>query len=173
MKYLSLFSGAGGGDIAMQHLLGFTCVGYVEFEKYCQQIIKQRISDGFLDAAPIFGDIRTFISENYAESYTGLVDVITAGPPCQIVSCAGKRLGDKDPRNMWPQTIECIRIIRPRHFFLENPTGLLSHDYCKQIFGLLAESGYDVRWRCLSAGEVGAPHKRDRVWIVGNAKRGG
>ena len=89
LTYLSLFTGAGGGDLAMQHLLGFKCKGYVEYENYCQEVIKQRITDGLLDSAPIFGDIRAFISEGYAASYQGLVDVITGGFPCPDVDCDG------------------------------------------------------------------------------------
>ena len=68
MNHLSLFSGAAGGDLAFQHLLkGFRCVGYVEIEKYCQAVLAQRIKDGYLDPAPIFGDIKRFISEGYGK----------------------------------------------------------------------------------------------------------
>lgn len=74
MRELSLFSGAGGGLLASKHLLGWTTVGYVEIEEYPQKVVAQRIKDGLLDAAPIFGDIKRFISEGYAESYKGMVD---------------------------------------------------------------------------------------------------
>ena len=102
MRYLSLFSGAGGGDLAMQHLLGFRCVGYVEYENFCQRLLKQRIADGLLDTAPIFSDIRDFNREGYAESYQEMVDLITGGFPCQPFSVAGKQRGHGDERNMWP-----------------------------------------------------------------------
>ena len=173
MDYLSLFTGAGGGDLAMQHLLGFRCRGYVEYEPYCQEVIKQRIADGLLDAAPIFGDIRAFVSEGYAESYQGMADVVTGGFPCQPFSVAGKQLGADDPRNMWPATIEAIRIVRPRYAFLENVPGLLTTRYFGRILGDLAESGFDARWKVVSAAEVGAPHKRDRLWILADSKCGG
>jgi len=81
LKYLSLFSGAAGGDLGLQHLLGFQCIGYVEYEEYCQKVLMQRIKDGCLDAAPIFGDIRNFNSGGFAGSYAGMVDLITAGFP--------------------------------------------------------------------------------------------
>ncbi len=126
MNYLSLFSGAGGGDLAMQHLLGFKCRGYVDYEPYCQKVIRQRIADGFLHAAPVFGDVREFISGGYAGAYTGMVDLIVAGFPCQPFSVAGKRGGEADERNMWPPTIEAVRIIRPHVVWLENVPGLLS-----------------------------------------------
>ena len=79
MNYLSLFSGAGGGDISMQHLLGFKCVGYVEWEDYCKKVLKQRQIDGFLDKAPIFGDIRKVTAEDLEA--LGHIDIVTGGFP--------------------------------------------------------------------------------------------
>jgi len=166
MRELSLFSGAGGGLLATKHLLGWTTKGYVEIDDYCQRIIKQRITDGFLDAAPIFGDIRAFNDQGYAEAYRGMVDVITAGFPCQPFSLAGKQAGENDERNMWLATIECIGMVRPRYCLLENVPGLLASGYFGTILGDLAACGYDARWRVLSAAEMGAPHKRDRLWAV-------
>ena len=164
MRELSLFSGAGGGLLGTK-LLGWTHCGYVEYDDFCQRIIKQRIADGILKEAPIFGDIRAFISEGYADAYQGLVDVVTAGFPCQPFSLAGKRSGGDDSRNMWPQTIDVICRVRPRFALLENVPGLLAHEYSSEIFRDLAESGYSARWRILSAAECGAPHRRDRLWI--------
>ena len=80
LRELSLFSGAGGGLLGSK-LLGWKAVGYVEFNKYCQQVLEARIREGYLDEAPIFGDIRQFIEEGYAEAYAGHVDVISAGFP--------------------------------------------------------------------------------------------
>lgn len=125
MRELSLFTGAGGGVLGSK-LLGHQIVGYVEYEKYCQEIIKQRIADGILDAAPIFGDIRRFISEGYAEAYKDVVDVVTGGFPCQPFSVAGKQKGSTDERDMWPATFSCIQIIRPKYVFIENVPGLLN-----------------------------------------------
>lgn len=167
MNELSLFSGAGGGLLGT-HLLGWRPIGYVEFNEYCQQVIKQRIDDGILPVAPIFGDIREFVESGAACEYRGLADVVTGGFPCQPFSTAGKRAGADDARNMWPATIATIRAVRPRYAFLENVPGILSSGYFGTILGDLAESGYDTRWRILSAAELGAPHKRDRLWIVGH-----
>lgn len=164
MKELSLFSGAGGGLLGTK-LLGWAHCGYVEYDDYCQRVIRARIDDGILDDAPIFGDIRAFISEGYADAYKGLVDVVTGGFPCQPFSVAGKGAGEDDPRNMWPQTLDVLCRVRPRYALLENVPGLLAHGYARRIFGDLAESGFDARWRVLSAAEVGAPHKRDRLWV--------
>jgi len=194
LDYLSLFSGAGLGDLGLQHLVGLTCRGYVEYDKYCQQVLRQRIEDGFLDEAPIFGDVRNFTGEGYALSYQGVVEAVTAGFPCQPFSVAGKRLGENDSRNLWPETLRVIRIVQPTTVFLENVPGLLAarreklfrfvqtgtgkqisvevHSckirrtpYALRVYGDLAQSGYSARWRCVSAAEVGAPHRRDRLWI--------
>lgn len=164
MRELSLFTGTGGGILGSK-LLGWTTVGYVEKEPYCQKVIRQRIIDGIFDRAPIFGDIRTFISDGYTRRYRNLVDIITGGFPCQPFSVAGDRLAENDPRNMWPETAECLRIIRPGKALFENVTGLLSSGYFDTILSDLHTLGYNVRWGVLSAGELGAPHKRDRLWI--------
>jgi len=170
MNELSLYTGAGGGLRATQRL-GFRCVGYVEFDDYCQRVLAQRIRDGHLDAAPIFGDVRAFLSDGYARRYRGVADVLTAGLPCQPFSVAGRRAGADDPRNMWPATRDCIRVVRPRWVLLENVPGLLagSHGYFGRILGDLAEAGYDAEWGVLGASDVGAPHRRKRLWVVAHA----
>lgn len=118
MNELSLFTGAGGGLLGSK-LLGWRTIGYVEKNDYCQRIIKRRIADGILDNAPTFGDIQTFISEGYAESYKGMVDVITGGDPCQDNSAAAP-FGSPQ-RSLGREFIETIRIIDPRYVFRENP----------------------------------------------------
>lgn len=171
MRELSLFTGAGGGLLGT-HLLGWTPIGYVEYDDYCQRVIRQRIDDGILNNAPIFGDIRTFISDGYAASYQGLVDVITAGFPCQPFSAAGKQLGADDPRNMWPATIECIRQVRPRYAFLENVPALLSSGYFGTALGDLAAAGYDTRWCVLGGADVGNIADGKRLWVVATSPNG-
>lgn len=173
MYELALFAGAGGGLLATKHLLGWRTLGYIECESYCVAVLQARIRDGLLDDAPIWSDVRSFSKHNgqcrrFIRSLASVRDslCITAGFPCQPFSGAGKRLGEKDKRNLWPHTIRIIREIRPRHVLLENTATLLCFDYIRRIFGDLAASGYDARWRVLSAAEVGAPHKRDRLWIV-------
>ena len=169
MNELSLFSGAGGSLLATKHLLKWRTVGYVEFNKYCQQVLAQRIKEEFLDEAPIFGDINGFIESGVAKKYKGYVDVVTAGFPCTPHSTAGRRLGKEDPRNLWPQTLAVIRLLRPRYAFLENVPGLLTvnaGEMFAQILSDLAEIGFDARWTCLGADDVGAPHRRKRLWIL-------
>lgn len=168
LRELSLFTGGGGG-IYGSRLLGWNTVGYVEWDDYCQRVIRRRIDDGIFDEAPIFGDVRAF-NDYWARKYRGLVDVITAGFPCQPFSVAGKRAGADDERNMWPATIECIRLVRPRWCLLENVPGLLTCGYFGRILGDLFEAGYDARWSIISAEDCGAPHRRERLWIVADSE---
>jgi len=174
MNELSVFTGAGGG-IYGSKILGWKTLGYVEWEDYPQKVIAQRIKDGIFDEAPIFGDVRAFISEGYARAYRGMVDVVTGGFPCQPFSVAGKRKASADERNMWPATMDVIKAVEPPIVFLENVPGLLSATvddesgrsihYFGEILRDLAESGYDVKWCVLGADNVGAIHHRKRLWI--------
>ena len=165
MHELALFAGGGGGLLGSK-LLGWRTVCYVENDSYAIEVIKARIRDGVLDDAPIWDDARTFDGHPWA----GYVDIVTAGFPCQPFSLAGKRLGRKDSRNLWPDTLRIIREVRPGYALLENVPALLSSGYFGTILGELAESGYDVCWDCIPASALGTPHQRDRLWIVAYTK---
>lgn len=174
MKELALFAGAGLGVWATHHLLGWECMGYVEWNKYCQRVLRARIEDGLFSRAPIFGDIRKFIKSGAAARYRGFIDVVTGGFPCQPFSTAGRQLGADDPRNMWPSARECIRLIRPKYALLENVPALINSGYFQRILGDLAEMGMDARWGVFSACALGAPHTRQRLFILAypNGDRG-
>lgn len=158
---LAIFAGTGGGLLASK-LLGWRTVCYVEKNIYAVKVIKARIRDGYLDDAPIWDDVFTFDGYPWA----GLVDVITAGFPCQPFSQAGKGLSENDPRNGWPPLKRIIGEVRPKLAYLENVPGLISKPYIRRIFGELASLGYDAEWGTLSAAAVGAPHVRERLWIL-------
>jgi DNA (cytosine-5)-methyltransferase 1 len=164
LNELALFAGGGGGLLGGK-LLGWRTVCYVEHDRYCVDVLKARIRDGYLDDGPIWDDVRTFDGRPWA----GCVDIITAGFPCQPYSSAGDRLGERDERNLWPDTLRIIREVGAEWVLLENVSRLLSYAYVRRIFGDLAAGGYDARWDCIPAAAVGAPHIRDRVWIVGHA----
>ncbi len=171
MRELSLFTGAGGGLLGSK-LLGWRHIGYVEWDKYCQRVIAQRIKDGFLDNAPIFSDIRVFISSGCAKLYRGVTDIISAGFPCQPFSVAGKQRGADDERNMWPATADVISIVKPRFVLLENVPGI--RGYLPVVIRDLRRLGYTVRRPLqLGADDCGAPHRRKRVWILAYAERDG
>ena len=168
MNELSLFSGYGGFSLGLR-LAEFDVrtVGYVEIDPYCQAVIQQRILDGFLDDAPIFPDICTFDGKQCR----GVVDIISAGFPCQPHSVAGQRQGSTDKRNLWPDTKRLISDVGRRLVLLEKGPGILSgHEgetgYGNTVVGELAEIGYDCQWQVVSAADAGAPHRRDRWWCL-------
>jgi DNA (cytosine-5)-methyltransferase 1 len=154
--------------LATKHLLGWRTVCYVEWDKYAVEVLKARIRDGYLDDAPIWDDAFTFDGRPWA----GCVDIITAGFPCQPFSSAGKGLAELDPRNGWPAVIRILREIRPRYALLENVPRLLSKPYYRRILSDLAEAGFDCEQDCITAEEMGAPHIRERLWIVAHANLG-
>lgn len=166
MNGLSLFSGAGIGELALKQIIpNYRTVGYVEWDKYCQKVIRARIKDGCLDDAPIFGDIREF-NRRYASLYVGKVDFVSAGFPCQPFSFAGNRLGEKDERNLWPETRDAISIIRPYYVFLENVPGLFESQYIWRVIADLTEMRYCLSWCDFWASFLGAPYRGDRRWIL-------
>lgn len=164
LRSLHLFAGAGGGLLA-DLILGHEPIGYVEIDDYCQRVIASRIKDGILPEAPIFGDIRAFNSEGFAGAYTGLVDIISGGFPCQDISVAGKGKGiDGERSGLWGEMAESVRIIRPKFVFVENSPMLTSRGL-GTVLGDLARMGFDAKWGVLSAHETGSPHLRKRMWI--------
>jgi len=166
LNVLDICTGIGGFSLAGKWLIGdWRTVCYVEWDKYCQQVIQQRIQEGNLDDAPIWGDLREFDGK----PWRGVVDIITAGFPCQPFSVAGKQAGADDPRNLWPDVGRVIHEVRPRHVFLENVPALLSNGYFGTVLGDLAACGYNIRWDCIPASSVGANHQRNRLWVVANA----
>lgn len=160
-RTLHLFAGAGGGILA-DLVLGHRPVCAVDIDPYCQRVLMQRQADGSLPWFPIFGDIRTFDGR----SWRGGVDLVAAGFPCQPWSVAGQRRGAADERNLWPDTLRVVCEVGPRYVFLENAPTLLTDAYFGTLLGGLADAGYDAQWCVLGADDVGAPHRRKRLWIL-------
>jgi DNA (cytosine-5)-methyltransferase 1 len=154
MRAVSLFAGIGGFDLALE-TVGCEIVGQVEIADYPTKILERHWPH-----VPRIRDIRDYHGHEF-----GPVDIITGGYPCQPFSVAGKRDGASDPRHLWPEVNRIIRAVRPQWVLLENVPGHLSLGF-GQVLGDLAESGYDAEWDCIPASAVGAPHRRDRVWIV-------
>lgn len=159
MTHGDLFAGIGGFALAAKWC-GLKTVWAVEIEEYCQKVYARHFP-----AVEVHEDVRSIESLSH-------VDLLTAGFPCQAVSVAGKRLGTDDDRWLWPETIRIICLVRPRWALLENVPGLLGRGM-SEVLGDLAASGYDAEWECISAAAVGAPHIRDRVWIVAYPRRVG
>lgn len=164
---ISLFSGIGGLDLGVRDVLPTRTICYVERGIKAARILAERASEGLLDEAPIYSDVKTFPTELFAGKVD--IDFLLSGFPCQPFSVAGKQSGASDDRNLFPDTIRIIRELRPRYVFLENVPGLVAHPYFGTILGELAEAGYDAEWGCFKASDIGASHRRERLFILANA----
>ena len=165
MNELALFAGAGGGILG-GHLLGWRTVCAVEWEPYPASVLAARQNDGILPPFPIWDDIQTFDGR----PWRGIVDVVSGGFPCQDISAAGKGAGiDGERSGMWREMARVIHEVRPRFVFVENSPMLTSRGL-GTVLGDLAEMGFDAKWGVLGAANVGAPHRRERIWIVAYTK---
>ena len=166
LNALDICAGTGIGSAVFEAIGLARTVCYVERAEYCQKLIQQRMRDGWLSEAPIWDDLTTFDGR----PWRGCVDFIFGGIPCQPFSVAGKRKGGADKRDLWPDMLRIIREVEPRVVLVENVRGLLSAGggrWMGRLLGNLAESGYRVEWDVIAASAVGAPHRRERVWITG------
>ena len=164
MNELALFAGAGGGILG-GHLLGWRTICAVEWDAYAASVLVQRQNDGSLPAFPIWDDVQTFDGR----PWRGRIDVISGGFPCQDISSAGKGAGINGERSgMWGHMARIVGEVRPRFVFVENSPLLVGRGLAR-VLGSLASLGYDARWGVLGARDAGAPHKRDRIWIVAHS----
>lgn len=164
MNELALFAGAGGGILG-GHLLGWRTVCAVEWEPYAASVLVARQNDGVLPPFPIWDDVCTFDGK----PWRGIVDVVSGGFPCQDISSAGKGAGiDGERSGLWGEMARIICEVRPGRVFVENSPMLTSRGLGR-VLGDLAAMGFDARWGVLGAHHVGAPHKRERIWIVADA----
>ena len=160
---MSLCSGVGGIELGLKLVIpNARTVMYCERELFACKILVKRMEEGFLDEAPIWTDIITFDGK----PWRGKVDIITSGFPCQPWSVAGQRKGTEDERWIWEDIFRVICEVRPGYVFLENVPGLVAGGGLQIVLGDLSKAGYDAEWMSLSAAEVGAPHKRERIWIL-------
>jgi DNA (cytosine-5)-methyltransferase 1 len=151
MKVLDLFSGIGGFSIGL-HRAGFETVAFAETDPYASRVLAKRFPN-----VPNLGDVQT---AEYPDA-----DFICAGFPCQDISFAGAGAGLAGERSgLWREVVRALRVVRPRGALLENVAALLGRGL-DTVLGDLAEVGYDAEWHCIPASAVGAPHRRDRIWI--------
>ena len=175
-----LFAGIGGLGLGLERAIpGARIAWQVEQNPFCRQILKRHWPD-----AKRYEDVRWFPGhppeqrEKFADKKPWIqerekyaVDLIAAGFPCQGASVAGKRLGLSDDRTaLWWEVVRIARVLRPRYLVLENVPGLLTVSGGRDfgtVLGSMAEIGYNAEWTCISANEFGAPHKRERLFIIG------
>lgn len=151
----SLFTGAGGLDMAVEQVTGASPAWFVEFDPNPSKVLARHWPD-----VPNFGDVTAV---NWAQ--VDPVDILTAGYPCQPFSHAGKRKGSTDDRHLWPYVADAIGALRPRLVVLENVAGHLSLGG-SAVVGDLARLGFDARWGVVRASDAGAAHRRKRLFIV-------
>ena len=166
---LALFAGGGGLELGLSLALGtdYKTVAYVERECTSAAVLAANMERGWLDKAPIWDDVTTFTGDAVSPLVDN-IDIISAGFPCQPWSVAGSRKGTEDERWLWPHIFRLVREIRPRSIFLENVPGLL-HGGIEHVLGDLASVGFDAEWTSVRASDVGAPHRRERVFILANS----
>ena len=154
MKIGSLCTGYGGLDLAAEAYFNAETIWCAEFDKYASQVIEQRFG------IPNHGDIKTIDWASLPQ-----IDILTAGYPCQPFSHAGQRKGTDDPRHIWPHIAKAIGILRPRLIILENVRGHLNLGF-KEVLKDLAELGFSARWGLIRASDTGAPHRRERLFVI-------
>ena len=178
LTHLSLCTGYGGIDLGLSRALGaIRTVAYVEIEAFAVENLVAKIENELLDVAPVFSDLKRFPWS----LYRGKVDLVSGGFPCQPFSTAGRRAGDDDPRHLFPYILDGLRELgKPPLVFLENVEGIISSKLngdgwndpegtpvLLHVLRELERVGYDATAGVFSAREIGAPHQRKRVFILG------
>ena len=168
MKVLDLFSGIGGFSVGLERA-GFKTVAFCEIDKYCRLVLKRHWKD-----IKIYCDVREITKRQLEEDGCELPEVITGGVPCQPFSVAGKQKGTDDNRHLWPEMFRVIQDFSPKWIIIENVRGLINIQdgvVFERMHLDLANEGYEAQSFIIPAAGVGAPHRRDRVWIVANSRR--
>ena len=158
LKVLDLFSGIGGFSLGLESTGHFETIAFVENDEYCQAVLKHHFPE-----VPILGDIKNVTKETTRTT----PDVICGGFPCQPYSVAGDQRAQDDPRHLWPEMFRLIKEHRPTWVIGENVNGLVKLGLDEVLHDLESE-GYSTRTFNIQASSVGAPHQRQRLWIIGH-----
>ncbi|MCB9983619.1 MAG: DNA (cytosine-5-)-methyltransferase [Rhodospirillales bacterium] len=165
LRVLDLFSGIGGFSLGLERA-GFETAAFCEIEPYCREILQKRWPD-----VPIFEDVRTLDKAALKKRGISKINVICGGFPCQDISPAGKGEGIAGKRSgLWSEFARLIGELKPRYVLIENVSMLRSRGL-NVVLDDLHRLGYDAEWHCIPASAIGAPHQRDRIWIVAWPRR--
>lgn len=166
LRVLDLFSGIGGFSLGLERTGGFQTVAFCEIDPFCRRVLAKHWPE-----VKQYEDVRTLDAPTLRRDGIA-VDVIAGGFPCQDVSSAGKRAGIAGERSgLWSEFARLIGEIRPAYAVVENVSDLRARGF-GTVLGDLAAIGYDADWECIPARAVGAPHRRDRIWIVAHPNSG-
>ena len=166
MNHLDLFSGIGGFSLALEKV-GFKTIAFCERDKYCRLLLQKHWK-----GVKIYDDIKKMGTKDIKEP----VDILTGGFPCQPYSVAGKQKGTNDDRYLWPEMFRVIKEVKPTFIIAENVRGLINIQdgmVFETVCSDLESEGFEIQTFIIPAAGVGAPHKRERVWIVGYSKHNG
>lgn len=176
LRVLDLFSGIGGFSLGLERANcevgpynGFETVAFCEIEAFPRKVLAKHWPD-----VPCYDDVRTLTAERLAADALIPIDVITGGFPCQDISTAGKQagLGEGTRSGLWSECLRLVGELRPRYAIFENVAALLVGPpgqpgaWFSRILADLASIGYDAEWENIPAAALGAPHLRERVWIM-------
>ncbi|HET6454964.1 MAG TPA: DNA cytosine methyltransferase, partial [Armatimonadota bacterium] len=169
LTILSLCAGYGGLELGLARSLENPLrVVAVEIEAFALANLEAKAAQGALAIDAMWPDLKTFP----AERFRGCFDFVIGGYPCQPFSHAGKRQGEDDPRHLWPYIAEIVRAVQPVWCFFENVAGHLSLGF-PAVYRSLRAMGYQVEAGLFTAAECGAPHKRQRLFILAHRPGGG
>lgn len=168
LRVLDLFSGIGGFSLGLERTGGFETVAFCEIEEFPRRVLAKHWPN-----VPCYRDVRELDADTLARDGIA-VDVITGGFPCQDISIAGRREGiaEGTRSGLWSEIARLVGELRPSFLIVENVSNLLNGPSAQpggwfgRVLGDLAELGYDAEWRSVRASDLGAPHHRERIWVI-------
>jgi DNA (cytosine-5)-methyltransferase 1 len=159
MKHLDLFSGIGGFALAASWVWPeHHIVSFCEADPFCRKVLRKHWPE-----VPVNKDIKTLRGDEF-----GAIDLVSGGFPCQPYSVAGRQRGSEDDRALWPEMLRVIKEAKPTWVIGENVTGIINMELDK-VLSELERLGYETQAFVIPACSVNAPHRRDRVWIIGHS----
>jgi DNA (cytosine-5)-methyltransferase 1 len=168
LKILDLFSGLGGFSLGLERTGNFETIAFCDNDRYSNLVLQKHWK-----GVKVYNDVKEITKERLESDGVELPDIITGGFPCQPFSVAGKQKGTSDDRHLWPEMFRIIQELKPRWVIGENVKGLVNlqdgmvfETVCTDLEG----EGYEVRAFNIPAAGVGAPHRRERIWIVAHRK---
>ena len=169
LSILDLFSGIGGFSYAAEQLVGgFKTIAFCDSDEPCRKVLRKHWPN-----TPIFTDVRSLQAKDIQPLCPNGLSLITAGFPCQDLSVAGKQAGyDGDRSVLFYEIIRLARELRPDFLLLENVRNLLSHkdgETFQETLFQIAKAGYDAEWAVIPASDLGACHRRERIWIIAHS----